>query len=145
MGEIKSVGFNLGKCTSNSSSNLGDSEGSSGIWYDPSEWTKRVYCKSTPLDSSSNTLGVNSSKSKGNGIYLKGSEAEISLGCSGTEQEEEASIILLKEASLTSLSRSSNGETISKSKWDMVCLEGAILGFWSRRVKYFNLLFLYSP
>lgn len=85
MGEIKLVGFNFVKCTSNSSSDLGESKNISGILYDSKEYTKRVDCRWNALDSNSNTLGVKSSKYNGYGIDLKGSEDEISLGCNGTK------------------------------------------------------------
>lgn len=145
MGEIKSVGFSFDKCTSNLSSNLGESENILGSLYDSKDWTKRADCKSTPLNKCSKTLGVRSAKYNWDGTNLKGSEVEISSGCNGTEEEEEASSFLLNEASLTSTSGWDKGETIWEWEWDLVIFEGANLVLWSCQVNDFNLQFLYSP
>ena len=125
---MKSIGLNSGKCKSNSFFYLGDSEGTSGIWYDSNEWTKRSYWKSTPLEINSCTLGGRSSEFKGIGPDLRGSGTEVSFGWEGIEEEGVWSLII-KEACLTSLSGSDKGKTISESEWDLVCLEGAKFGF----------------
>lgn len=122
MGEIKSIGFNWGKCTFNSSSDLSETEDISGIWYDSNEWIKGADYRPTPFDNSSKILGVKSTKSNWDGTDLKGSKAGISSGYSGREKDEEASSLLLKEDSLTSLSGLDNGETICKLEWDLVCI-----------------------
>lgn len=95
-----------------SSFDLGESKNILGSLYDSKDWTKRDDCRSTPLDNSSKTLGVRSAKSNWDGTKLKGSEAEISSSCNGTEEEAEASSLLLNEASLTSHSGSDKGEII---------------------------------
>ena len=113
---MKSIGFSSSKCTSSYFSYLGESENISRSLYDSKDWTKGVECKSTPLDKSSKILSVISVKYNWDGTELKGSEAEISLGCNGTEEEVEASSLLLNEASLTSLSGSDKGDIILESE-----------------------------
>jgi len=61
------------------------------------------------MDKISNTFGGKSKNSKGIGTDQKGSVAETVSGCIGTKEEVEAYNLLLKEASLTSLSRYDNG------------------------------------
>lgn len=80
MGEIKSVGFRSGRCTSSYSSNLGESENISRSLYDSNDWNKRAKWKSNPLDKSSKTLGVRSTKSNWDGTKVKGWEDEMSPG-----------------------------------------------------------------
>lgn len=66
------------------------------------------------MDSSSKTLGFKLAKCNGDGTDLRGSKAKISSCCKGIEEEVEASSLLLKEASLTSLFVSDSRETISE-------------------------------
>lgn len=75
---MRSVGLNLDKWTSNSTSDLGYSNGSEGTWYVSSEWIRKVDLKSTPLPNSSETLGDNCVQCGLDGMFLKGSDDNIS-------------------------------------------------------------------
>lgn len=123
---MKYVDLNSGKWTSNSTSDLGYSNGSEGTWYVSSEWIRKADLISTPLPKSSENLGDNCAQSGLDGMFLKGSDDNIFLGYRA-EEEEDGWSVLLELALLKSFSGSPRGLTMPDLEWDLVCLKGTSL------------------
>lgn len=129
---MKFVGLYSGKWTPKSDSVLGDPGGSGGSWCISKEWMRKEQHKSTPLSNSSETLGGICVQSRSDRILLKEWNDTKSSDSKAEEEVEDGWCLLLELTFLRIFSGSDKGLTKSDSEWDLVCLKGSILGYWSR-------------